>query len=201
MKKMKKFWKWGAIATATMMFLTVVYLTWMSGQVMESWKSSHGNPSECAIVLGAAVWDGNPSTAMKERLDIALQVYQEKLADHLILSGGVGTGDQLSEARVMKSYLMEKGIPDAALLLEEQSHSTMENLLNSKVIMRDHGYASAILVTHGFHALRARLMAESIGIQTSVEPVQIRPIDLRYYVLREAIGIAVFKFKQLKQVV
>lgn len=199
MKHKKKLWIYTATVLVALILLTVAYFSWMSGQVMAAWKSSHGKPSDCAIVLGAAVWDGKPSTAMRERLDIALQVYQEKLADKLILSGGVGTGNQLSEAQVMKTYLLGKGVPEAALLLEEQSHSTMENLLNSQVIMHDHGYSSAILVTHGFHALRARLMAESIGIQTSVEPVQIRPIDLRYYVLREAAGIGVFEFKRLFQ--
>ncbi|KRF43578.1 YdcF family protein [Paenibacillus sp. Soil787] len=189
----KKLYVRTALVIATLIILTVVYVGWMSSRVMGTWRSSHGQPSDCAIVLGAAVWEGKPSTAMRERLDIALQVYRDKLTDHLILSGGIGAGDSLSESQVMKSYLMEKGVPETSLLLEEQSHSTIQNLLNSQTIMREHGYSSAILVTHGFHALRASLMAKSIGIETSVEPVQIRPIDLRYYVLREVAGITFFE--------
>jgi uncharacterized SAM-binding protein YcdF (DUF218 family) len=197
MKYKKKFWIMTATAITILSFFIVFYFAWMSKKVMDDWQNSHGKPSDCAIVLGAAVWDGKPSTAMRERLDIALQVYRDNLVNHIILSGGLGMGDQLSEAQVMKVYLLENGVPETAILMEENSHSTMENLHNSRDIMQEHGYSNAIVVTHGFHALRSRLMAESIGIPTSVEPVQIRPIDLRYYVLREAAAIAVFELKRL----
>jgi uncharacterized SAM-binding protein YcdF (DUF218 family) len=196
MKSKKKFWIITAAAIAISILLIIAYFAWMSEKVMDEWQNSHGKPSDCAIVLGAAVWDGKPSTAMKERLNVAFQVYRDKLAGHIILSGGVGSGDQLSEAQVMKAYLLEKGVPETAILMEEQSHSTIENLLNSRKIMQERGYSSAIVVTHGFHALRSRLMAESIGIPTSVEPVQIRPIDLKYYVMREAAAITVFELKR-----
>jgi len=160
---------------------------------MSVWKSSHGEPSDCMIVLGAAVWDGKPSPAMRERLDIAVQVYQAKLTKHIIVSGGIGADETLSEAQAMKTYLMEKGIPGNDIILEDRSHSTYENLSNSKAIMDDLHFKNAIIVTHGFHALRASLMAESLGIASTIEPVQIRPINLKYYVLRECAGIAAFK--------
>lgn len=186
----------GAACLVLLAGMTASYLLWMSGRVMNEWRRSHGSPSDCAIVLGAAVWNGKPSTALRERLDVAVQVYETGLAGHLILSGGVGAGDTVSEALVMKHYLMSKGIPEQALLLEEDSHSTLENLHNSRKLMADNGFTSAVLVTHGFHALRARMQAADMGIEATVEPVQITPLDLRYYVLREDVGIAYYEVKQ-----
>jgi uncharacterized SAM-binding protein YcdF (DUF218 family) len=93
----------------------------------------------------------------------------------------------------MKTYLMERGVPDTAVILEEQSNNTIENLQNSKKIMDAQHYKSAIIVTHGFHALRASLIAQSLGISHTIQPVLVRPINLKYYVLRECTGIALFE--------
>ncbi|WNQ11934.1 YdcF family protein [Paenibacillus aurantius] len=186
-------------ALAALVLLAGAYFGLMSGKVLSVWRTSHGVPSDCAIVLGAAAWNGKPSPALRERLDIAVEVYRRKLASHLILSGGRAAGEKLSEAQVMKNYLVSQGVPAAALLVEDRSYSTMENLENSKAIMDREGYRSAVLVTHGFHALRASLMARSLGIRTSVEPVQIRPINLKYYVLRECAGIAFFEVDALRR--
>ncbi|WP_223192357.1 YdcF family protein [Paenibacillus sedimenti] len=157
-------------------------------------KHSHGTPSDCIIILGAAVWDGKPSPALRERLDIAVEAYRNGLAPTIIATGGVG-GNEPSEAETMKHFLVEKGIPAEAILLEEQSHTTMENLRNSRSIMEEKGLTNAVIVTHGFHAYRASLMAHSLGIPSTVEPVQIRPLALTYYTLRECAGIAVFSME------
>jgi uncharacterized SAM-binding protein YcdF (DUF218 family) len=98
---------------------------------------------------------------------------------------------------VQKQYLIEHGVPGEAILLEAQSHSTQQNLSNSKEIMKQHNFQSAVIVTHGFHAYRASLMARSMGIKATVEPVQIRPNGLTYYTLRECIGIAYFELEQI----
>ncbi|MCR8641643.1 YdcF family protein [Paenibacillus sp. N1-5-1-14] len=194
MKKIMKKLAWSALIV---IILAGAYFGIMSYKVMSTWKNAHGKPSDCMIVLGAAVWDGKPSPAMRERLDIAIQVYNEKLSEFIIVSGGKGADEEISEAEAMKTYLVDKGIPASNVILEDQSRNTFENLSNSKKIMEDHQFENAILVTHGFHALRASMMANAIDIRSTVEPVQIEPINLKYYVFRESAGIAVFETYRL----
>ncbi|TXK76346.1 YdcF family protein [Paenibacillus sp. N3.4] len=178
-------------AAAALFLIALLYFVLMSWKVNYTWKHSQGTPSDCLIILGAAVWDGKPSPALRERLDIAVEAYRRGLAPNIIASGGKSESEP-SEAETMQKYLMEKGVPKEAILLEDQSRSTMENLENSQKIMKEKGFHKAVIVTHGFHAYRASLMAKSLGISSTVEPVQIRPRALTYYTLRECGGIAVF---------
>jgi uncharacterized SAM-binding protein YcdF (DUF218 family) len=188
---MKKRLKTYLLIVVALFTIVILYFSLMSWKVYYTWKHSHGTPSDCIIILGAAVWNGKPSPALRERLDIAVEAYRSGLAPAIIATGGT-SGDEPSEAETMKRFLIEKGIPEAAILLEDKSRSTMENLSNSRAIMEENGFDNAVIVTHGFHAYRASLMARSLGIPATVEPVQIRPLALTYYTLRECAGIAVF---------
>jgi uncharacterized SAM-binding protein YcdF (DUF218 family) len=189
----KSHWFRLGIITMTLILLIGLYFAIMSWLIISVWKTSHGQQSDCLIILGAADWDGMPSPAMQERLDVALQVFKDKLASYIIVSGGKGKDEILTEAEVMKTYLVEKGVPDTVVILESQSNNTIENLQNSKKIMDAQHYKTAIIITHGYHALRSSLIAQSLGISYTVEPVQIRPINLKYYVLRECTAIALFE--------
>ncbi|GAA3408034.1 YdcF family protein [Paenibacillus hodogayensis] len=172
------------------LLLAGLYVGSMSWMIMHTWKTSRGSPADCIIVLGAAVWNGKPSPALRERLDVALDAWNHKLAPMIIATGGIGLPGEPSEASVIKSYLAARGVPAEAILVEDNSRNTRENLANSQELMREHDMRSAVLVTHGYHALRARMTAETLGIPSTVEPVQIKPLRLAYYTLRECGGIA-----------
>ncbi|MEF3303101.1 YdcF family protein [Paenibacillus sp. GYB003] len=167
-----------------------VYVGGMSSYIMHTWKTSSGKPSDGIIVLGAAVWNGKPSPALRERIDIALRAWDRKLAPRIIATGGIGLPGEPSEAAVIKKALVEGGVPPDRIIVEDKSRSTYENLQNSRALMEQYGMKSAVLVTHGYHALRARLMANMLGIDATVEPVQLKPLRLAYYTLRECGGIA-----------
>lgn len=167
-----------------------LYFGGMSWFILHTWKTSHGSSADCIVVLGAAVWNGKPSPALRERIDIALDAWNRGLAPSIIATGGIGLPGEPSEAATIKAYLVERGVPADRILLEDTSRSTYENLRNSRELMRQSGMESAVLVTHGYHALRARMTATLLGIDASVEPVQLRPLQLAYYTLRECGGIA-----------
>jgi vancomycin permeability regulator SanA len=84
----KSHWFRLGIVTMTLILLIGLYFAIMSWQVIYVWKTSQGQQSDCIIILGAGVWDGKPSPALQERLDVALQVYKDKLANYIIVSGG-----------------------------------------------------------------------------------------------------------------
>ncbi len=177
-------------------FLTLTgYFGWTIYQIVSTWKTAEGTPSDCIIVLGAAVWNGKPSPAMRERLDVALELYRDGMAKKIIVSGGIGQGEK-SEAQVMKDYLVGQGVPDQVIHLEDQARNTWENLRFSQSIMEEQAWITAIIVTHGFHTHRSLKMAEDLGIQASAEPVMITPLNIVYYTLRECVALAEYSLKK-----
>jgi uncharacterized SAM-binding protein YcdF (DUF218 family) len=113
--------------------------------------------TEVGIVLGAALWNNAPSPALKERLNRAISLYEEGLIKHIIVTGGMDyNGSTWSEAEGMQHYLVEQGIPNTAIKMEMLARSTYENLLFSQDIMEREQWVSAVIITHDYHAARAR---------------------------------------------
>jgi uncharacterized SAM-binding protein YcdF (DUF218 family) len=126
--------------------------------------------SDAGIILGAALWNDLPSPALKERLEFALRLYKEGTVDKLILSGGLdANGSTKTEAEGMRDYLIKKGISADKLLLEEKSTSTYENLAFSKRIAEQNKLGSLLVITHDYHAARAKEIAK----QLDYSPLQV----------------------------
>ena len=121
--------------------------------------------NEYAIVLGAKVKKDGPSLSLRYRLESALAYANEYPHVRLILSGGQGIDEPMSEAMAMKNYLIENGISEERLLLEEDSTSTFQNLQNSKKLLPS-DVSQVTIITSDFHLARARLIAERLGFQT-----------------------------------
>lgn len=117
------------------------------------------------VVLGCGLINGERvSKLLSQRIDKGIKVYQRSGgACKLIMSGGKGSDEKLSEAQAMKNYALEQGIPEEDILLEDASVNTMENLANSKKIIdaRDGKHATAV-VTSQYHMLRANVYAEHL---------------------------------------
>ncbi|CAG0967498.1 hypothetical protein ANRL3_01279 [Anaerolineae bacterium] len=121
--------------------------------------------TDTIIVLGSAVWSGErPGPSLAARTRHAIALYKAGYASHLIFSGGLGRFPP-SEAEAMRRLATSAGVPADAIVLEDQSHSTEENLANSKALMDAHGWHSALIVSDPFHLLRAETMAHDLGIE------------------------------------
>ena len=90
--------------------------------------------------------------------------------DNLILTGGVGEGNTLSEAYVAKQYVLSRSVPEEAIFVEEASEITEENMANAKAIMDVQGWESAIIVSDPLHMKRAMQMAKDCGITAYSSP-------------------------------
>lgn len=120
--------------------------------------------ADAGIVLGAALWNDVPSPALKERLNLAFELYQTGKVEHLILTGGLdGNGSKLTEAEGMRNYLIEKGIPADKLYLENAARSTYENLLYSKLIADEQGWQRIFVITHDYHSARSLEIARFLN--------------------------------------
>lgn len=151
-------------------------LAWLAvSAVVILWEPSQGQEprrADVIVVLGAAAYGRVPSPVLRERLRHALALYQKGVAPTLLFTGGRQLASDLSEAEVARLWCKENGVPDGAMLIEDRSRSTVENLINARELMRVHGLRRAVLVSDPLHLARARLIGERLGlrIQTSATP-------------------------------
>lgn len=143
---------------------------------------------EAAIVLGAALWNGEPSPALRERLTAAQRLYEDGLVAKIVLSGGKGK-DGISEAEGMKRYLTAQGIPAKDLLLEDKATNTQENLSFSREILKETGLAQVYIVTHDYHMYRAMNIAEGLQMDAEAVAVHTRVLFKPYYKTRENLAL------------
>ncbi|MFB9933751.1 YdcF family protein [Photobacterium aphoticum] len=126
--------------------------------------------ADAAIVLGAAVWDGQPSPVFEERINHGIWLYQHHKVKTLIFTGGVGAGDTQSEAQVAKAYAIAHGVPASAILQEGRSKYTRENLRFIQPVIVEAGVQTVLIVSDPLHMKRAMRMATDFGLQAKPSP-------------------------------
>ncbi len=179
------------LATALLGFSALyLWVRWQSGQ-------EELQPADAIVVLGAAQWNGRPSPVFQARLDRAIALYHEGYAPLLVLTGGSLPADAPSEAAVGREYALSQGVPPQAILLEDHSHTTAENLRGAWELLAPRGARTILLVSDPFHMARARLIAGNLGFTTYPAPTHTSPISNRppeeaSYVLREALALLAY---------
>ena len=126
--------------------------------------------ADVAIVLGAAVWDGEPSPVFRERIKHGLHLYESGQVQYLLFTGGVGDGDLQAEAEVARAYASQHGVPADRILLETRSRYTYENLTEACAVMNQNGLATALIVSDPLHMLRADRIAGALGLAAAPSP-------------------------------
>lgn len=149
-------------------------------------------PADTILVLGAAQYNGRPSPVLKARLDHAVSLYRQGYSGRLVMTGGVGAGDTLSEGEVARRYAIAQGVPDTVILVEREGVTSAESMANAAELMQAHGLVSALIVSDSYHMLRLELLARRLGIRPYRAPTPSAPIDRsvgerRRYVLRESV--------------
>jgi uncharacterized SAM-binding protein YcdF (DUF218 family) len=127
---------------------------------------------DAIVVLGAAQYRGRPSPVLRARIDHAVELYARGLAPRVVLTGGVADGDTASEAAVGRIYALAAGIPDTAILLENEGRTTGQSLERVARLLRARRMESMILVSDPFHVLRAGRIAERHGLVVLTSPTR-----------------------------
>ncbi|MEP7383680.1 MAG: YdcF family protein [Gemmatimonadota bacterium] len=173
--------------------LVAAWLLSLTGVLV--WGTREGaRPSDAIVVLGAAQYDGRPSPVLKARLDHALELWNRGLAPHVILTGGRGAGDTTTEAAVGRAYLLRRGVPDKAMLLENAGRSTDESLGSVAKLMSAQRLHEAILVSDPFHMMRLQILAWRYRLTTVPSPTKTSPISANRvesigYILSESVKV------------
>jgi len=141
-----------------------------------------------AVVLGAGLNGDQVSKRLQLRLDEAVN----ELANNsvpIIVSGGQGPDEWISEAEAMKRYLLVKGITEDRIVIEDQSTSTRENIQYSNTLMTENKDLSVVIFTSDYHMYRAKMLGDTIGWQTQGQSAK-NPVFARInYMVRECLAL------------
>ena len=159
-----------------------------------SWaRTDTETPVTAVIVLGAGVNGTVPSLSLQVRLEAALAYVQDKPDLPIIVSGSQGQGEDISEARCMADWLIDRGIEPERVWLEEQADNTRENIGYSLALLSERGIDAGdgiAVVSSGYHLCRASMYMPGNMVPVAARmPAQYMPLEVNYYI-REAFGIA-----------
>ena len=152
--------------------LALILLLAAEAPILGTALGAKGSDAPYVIVLGAAVYGETPSISVTHRSDRAKAHLDANPGAVVVVSGGQGAGEDISEAECMRRYLVGRGVPEGRILLEDRSTSTSENLAFSKqAIEAAGGDASHVaVVSSSYHLYRARRMAAALGMEADGLP-------------------------------
>ena len=132
--------------------------------------------ADAIAVLGAAQYNGRPSPVFRARLDHAATLYQRGLAPVVLVTGGVGSRDTISESEVGRRYLLKAGLPEGAVVALPAGESTAASLHGVAQWFAGKDSRRVLLVSDGFHMLRLQILATRLGLAGFTSPAPNSPI-------------------------
>ena len=150
------------LLAGTVFFLGVVgHVCWQEQHVPKN------EPYDAIIVLGAQVKaDGTLSVQLQWRLDAAYDAW--KAAPCLVVAcGAQGLDEPAPEGKVMREYLIGRGIPEWQVLADTDSYNTRQNIENAAALLRDYPVQRVLIVTSDYHLPRALALARDQGLEAS----------------------------------
>ncbi len=170
-------WRFAAIGLAAGV---AVVATWGAIAVAVEWtgRQDQAGPADAIVVLGAAQYNGRPSPVFRARLDHAATLYRAGHAPVVLVTGGVGRRDTLSEAAVGARYLAGRGIPPAAVVQLPAGSDTYASLAEVGGWFRGRGSRRVLLVSDAFHLLRLRILASRLALEPYTSPAPGSPITV-----------------------
>lgn len=138
------------------------------------------------IVLGAKVNGTEVSNTLKLRLDKAIEYYNKHKSVNIIVSGGQGNDENITEALAMKNYLISNGVNSNNIIEENKATTTLENIIYSKKILDNiNNKGKVLIVTSDYHLFRGRLIASILGIENEGLCSTSSISGRLYYMIRE----------------
>lgn len=179
-------------AVTVVLVICVGYFCMVESFILKDARTQTDTPADCIIVLGAGVNGTVPSLSLRDRL---VGTYDYMIANPdciAIVSGGQGEGEDITEARCMRDWLVNKGIAPERIFMEEQSTCTLENLRYSMDIIDTLAIADPVigLVSSEYHLHRAKRLAEYVGIDViGIAARTSYPTVAANYFIREAFAM------------
>lgn len=166
-------WVTRLVVGAVLMGLVLV-----GGTAVRVWQVARIDDTTAAdaiVVLGAAQYDGTPSSVFESRLEQARRLYEQGVASTIVTVGGKQDGDEYTEAASGRNFLIDQGVPGAAIVAVEEGSDTLLSVEAVSREMHNRGLHSAVLVSDPWHSLRTRTMARDAGLDAWTAPTRQGP--------------------------
>ena len=148
-----------SITFHTLVIIGIAVIGILCGMIAKDFRAKGEKNLDYIIVLGAQMREDGPSTVLKYRLDKAIEYLNDNPDTICIVSGGQGPNEPYPEAEGMYEYLVENGIGSERILVENNSNSTVENIIYSRELMEE-DYNGVGIITNNFHVHRALEIAQ-----------------------------------------
>ena len=162
---MKKVLKYGTIAIIIMVTIIIginLYVKISTNkQIVQGAEYAELLDVDCIIILGAGIWGDKPSPMLEDRLLEGIKLYQNNVADKIIMSGDHGR-KEYDEVNIMKNYAIEKGIPSENIFMDHAGFSTYESIYRAKAIFKA---KRIVIVTQKYHLYRALYIAKQLDLE------------------------------------
>ncbi len=186
-----------AALTVVLAVLAVISVSIIAG-VVSCYGGNADTACDYVVVLGAGVHGETPSASLSDRLERALKYMNAHPDAVAVVSGGQGSGEDITEAECMRQYLTAHGIADERIIKEERAKSTAENVQFSLDIIAEHGGGSVAVISSDYHMCRAKLMFRRAGVNvTCIAAKTSVPASRVVYTVREVPTIVVFALQGL----
>ncbi|WP_053955161.1 YdcF family protein [Inediibacterium massiliense] len=178
--------------------MKVIFVIWLisffivQGFILSDAKLDPMDQINYIVVLGAGLKGETLSQTLFYRMSKALEYLHKYPNAKIVVSGGQGKGEDISEAEGMKRFLIDKGIDENRIIKEDQSTNTLENIKFSKNILHKiekKEINEFVIITNGFHLYRAKLLARRNGIIPHGIPCKTEIYQLPKYYLREYFAV------------
>jgi uncharacterized SAM-binding protein YcdF (DUF218 family) len=183
----------GLIVVAIVVVGGTAFRVWQYGRV-----DDRGH-ADVILVLGAAQYNGSPSSVLANRLDQALALYHDGIAGQIVTVGGRQPKDRYTESQASEKYLVNRGVPSADVTEVNSGNDTLTSLRAAAPVLRQHGWHTAVLVSDPWHMFRAKRMALDSGIDAWTSPthsgpaVATRTVEMEY-IVRETAATLYYRF-------
>jgi uncharacterized SAM-binding protein YcdF (DUF218 family) len=208
------------VRTLVLRLIAAAGLGWLICLLAIMFWSRRGvaGPADAIVVLGAAQYGGRPSPVLRSRLDHALGLWKASQAPVVVLTGGRGPGDLISEAAAGRRYLVRRGVPNSAILLESNGRTSLASIRSAAALLHDDStnghhagvagiagvagvagvagtadHPRVLLVSDPFHMLRLAVLARLHGLRPLPSPTRTSPISANRavleYMVRESIAL------------
>ncbi|CAM5787267.1 YdcF family protein [Brevibacillus borstelensis] len=160
-------------STRVLLLLSLLVLLTVSHAAYSIWSFAsvrYWGKTDAAIVLGAAVWDSQPSPVFRERIDHAIWLYQNGYVKGILFTGGKSADSAEAESEVARDYAIKHGVHPADILVENRSTITEENLSFALEVARTANWRSFTIVSDPLHMKRSLAMAHDLGMEAYSSP-------------------------------
>lgn len=184
----KKIFKFFVIS----ILIFIVSFVGVQGLIINEKNQNYDVQVDYVIVLGARLYGDIPSPTLKFRLNSALDYLEDYSDPKVIVTGGQGSGESITEALAMKTYLENKGVNSHQIILEDKSTSTFENLNNSidKINeLTSNKDIKILIVSSDYHLFRAKMIARQFDLTVYTKGAKVPPSVLFKAYIREYFAV------------